>query len=102
MTKSKSLKSSEKNNTILISTQKFSLSNPPSIHTSSFIIEQDFLRHIKDGHIPNLKQYLEKLNCHDWTCLLAYNPRPEFLDHLDNKMIPAINWKYIIKCIINS
>jgi len=100
MTKFKSQELYEKYNAILAK-QKYTLNNPPSINQSSFIIEQDFLRHIKSGHIPNLEQYLDKLNCHDWTCLLSHNPRQEFLNYLSYKMVPEIDWKYVMKCVLD-
>ena len=101
----KSIESSEKNNTPL-KQPKFSLENPPSIETSGFIIEYDFLRPIKVKKIPNLDQYLEKLNHYDWTCLLAHNPRQEFLYYLDTlldkEIIANISWRYVIETIKSS
>ena len=38
--------------------QKYTIKNPPALNSCSFIIEQDFLRHIKTGVIPNLDKYL--------------------------------------------
>ncbi len=81
--------------------QKYSLDNLPQIDKSlGCVIEQEFLRHIKTGEIPNLEQYLQKLNKYDWTCLLAANPRQEFLQFLINKipeMQPDLDWEYIFQ-----
>ena len=81
--------------------QKYSLTNLPQPDKSiGCVIEQEFLRHIKTGEIPNLEKYLERLNKHDWTCLLACNPRQEFLQYLINKipeMRPELDWDYIFQ-----
>ena len=81
--------------------QKYTIKNPPALNSCSFIIEQDFLRHIKTGVIPNLDKYLATLNHYDWTCLLAMNPRKEFLEFLDKEMVPKLDWKYILECELN-
>jgi len=78
--------------------QKFNLKNlPPLTEPSGWVIEQNFLRHITTGVIPHLDQYLQKLNEHDWTCLLTYNPRQEFLHFLHEPMKSKLDWDYILK-----
>ena len=79
---------------------KFSLTNLPSLNDAGFIIEQDFLRHQKEGEIPNLEAYLSKLNEYDWAGLLANNPREEFVALLTDEMMRKINWKYVLGNIL--
>lgn len=78
----------------------YALDNPPELDSPSFVIESQFLRHHKTGTIPNLEQYLKILNHHDWTCLLAKNPRKEFINHLKEEMIIQLDWKFILKEIL--
>lgn len=103
MTNYKSDILSQKPNSNSDSIKKYDLNNLPPINLPSFIIEYEFLRNLKTGKIPqNIKDYLNRFNEHDWTCLLAHNPRPEFLDYLDNldkEIISKISWRYIIETI---
>ena len=104
-TKFKSQNLSEQSYISSDTTKKYTLDNPPSIDSAGFVIEYAFLRDLKVGQIPNLEQYLNKLNEHDWTCLLAHNPRQEFLDFLhklDKKIISGMGWKYILTSIISA
>jgi hypothetical protein len=81
--------------------QKYDLDNLPSFTKIGCVIEQEFLRHITTGEIPHLDKYLGQLNQFDWTCLLATNPRQEFIDYLNSK-IPHVkselDWRYIFEC----
>ena len=74
--------------------------NLPSLEEVSFIIERNFLRHQKEGEIPNLEAYLNTLNKHDWTSLLANNPREEFITFLTDEMMQQINWKFVLSNIL--
>lgn len=78
--------------------QRFDLQNLPPVNEHGWMIEQYFLRFIKTGEIPNLEKYLRQLNEHDWTCLLAYNPRQEFLRHLSYKMMLKMDWDFVVEC----
>ena len=101
MTKSSSIESSETNNTTGKKPQ-YTLDNPPSLSSPGFLIEYAFLRSLKVGKIPNLEQYLGKLIAEDWTCLLAHNPRQEFLNflvNLDKEIISEIGWRYVIETV---
>jgi hypothetical protein len=104
VTNSKSIESSENNN-IRGKQPRYTLDNPPSLSSPGFLIEYAFLRDLKVGKIPNLEQYLEKLIAEDWTCLLAHNPRTEFLYFLyklDKEIIAEIGWRYVIETIKSS
>ena len=104
VTNSKSIESSENNNTT-DKPPRYTLDNPPSLSSPGFLIEYAFLRNLKVGEIPNLEQYLEKLIAEDWTCLLAHNPRQEFLyflTNLDKEIIAEIGWRYVIETIKSS
>ena len=101
VTKSNSAESSEKINPTDKQPQ-YTLDNPPSLDLPGFLIEYAFLRKLKAGVVPNLNQYLEKLNADDWTCLLAHNPRQEFLyflANLDKEIIAKISWRYVIETV---
>jgi len=101
MTQFTSLESSDKNNTTG-KPLRYNLDNPPNIDLPGFVIEYAFLRNLKVGNISNLKQYLDKLNADDWTCLLAHNPRQEFLNFLtslDKEIIAKISWRYVIETV---
>ena len=75
----------------------YDLNHLPPLDAAGWVIEQLFLRKIKEGLIPNLKEYLGKLNSDDWTCLLAENPRREFLYYLDQDMQSKLDWIYIME-----
>ena len=78
----------------------YTLDNPPSLNEPGYVIDQQFLRHIKTGEIPELAKYLERLNPDDWTGLLAHNPREEFIEHLKDEMVPQLKWKFILGCVL--
>ena len=80
------------------SIQKYDLNHLPRVNEWGWIIEQYFLRHIKVGNIPNLAQYLRQLNEHDWTCLMAYNPRQEFMPYLSYEIMQKMDWDYVLEC----
>jgi len=94
-------KPSDKNHSD-IENHQYTLDNPPSLQSPGFIIEYAYLRKIKTGNIPNLKELLDKFNQHDWTNLLAHNPRQEFLKFLyllDKSIIAEIDWRFVIETI---
>lgn len=82
----------------LASVQKYDLNNLPPLDEESWLIEQYFLRYIKVGVIPNLDKYLSVLNADDWTCLMAYNPRQEFVEHLSYEIMMQMDWDFVLEC----
>lgn len=81
-----------------VSKQKYDLNNMPPLDEEGWLIEQYFLRYIKTGAIPNLDKYLKQLSADDWTCLMAYNPRQEFMPYLSYEIMQNMDWDFVLEC----